>query len=102
MNARHLHPSARKNNAAVQRDHGTPASSAASPADLPGRACCCPAKAVVRVIMPPAQGRPGETDLLLCGHHYLVSRRALAATGASVRELPGTSPDVALWVREAA
>ena len=100
MNARHLHPSARKNNAAVQRDHGTPASSAASPADLPGRACCCPAKAVVRVIMPPPG--PSETDLLLCGHHYLVSRRALAATGASVRELPGTSPDVALWVREAA
>ena len=101
MNARHLHPSARKNTAAVQRDHGTPASSAA-PADLPGRACCCPAKAAVRVIVPPTQGRPGETDLLLCGHHYLVSRRALAAAGASVRELPGTSPEVASWIREAA
>ena len=100
MNARHLHPSARKNSAAVQRDPGTAA--AASPADLPGRACCCPAKAAVRVIMPPAQGRPGETDLLLCGHHYLVSRRALAAAGASVRELPGTSPELASWVREAA
>jgi hypothetical protein len=73
MNARHLHPSARKNTAAVQRDHGTPASTAASPADL-----------------------------LLCGHHYLVSRRALAAAGASVNELPGTSPDVASWIREAA
>ena len=102
MNARHLHPSARKNTAAVQRDHGTPASTAASPADLPGRACCCPAKAAVRVIMQPAQGRLGETDLLLCGHHYLVSRRALAAAGASVRELPGTSPDVASWIRGAA
>jgi len=56
----------------------------------------------VRVILPPAQGRPGETDLLLCGHHYLVSRRALAAAGASVRELPGTSPELASWVREAA
>jgi hypothetical protein len=102
MNARRLHPSARKNDAAVQRDHGTPAAPAASPADLPGRACCCPAKAAVRVIMPPAQGRPGETDLLLCGHHYLVSRRALAAAGASVNELPGTSPDVASWIHEAA
>ena len=52
--------------------------------------------------MPPAQGRPREADLLLCGHHYLVSRRALSAAGASVRELPGTSPDVASWIREAA
>ena len=56
----------------------------------------------MHVIMPPAQGRPGETDLLLCGHHYLVSRHALAAAGASVRELPVTSPDVASWIREAA
>jgi hypothetical protein len=56
----------------------------------------------VRVIMPPAPGRPGETDLLLCGHHYLVSRRALAAAGASLNELPGTSPDVVSWIREAA
>ena len=101
MNARHLHPSARKNTAAVQRDPGA-ATAAAPSATLPGRACCCPAKAAVRVIMPPAQGRPGETDLLLCGHHYLVSRRALAAADASVSELPGTSPDVASWIREAA
>jgi hypothetical protein len=100
MNARHLHPSARKNSAAVQCDPGT-AAAAAPPADLPGPACCCPAKAAVRVIMPPAQGRPGETDLLLCGHHYLVSRQALAAAGASATELAGTSPDVASWIREA-
>ena len=100
MNAKHLHPSASKNPAAVRRDAsaGTPA---ASPAVLPGRACCCPAKAAVRVIMPPVQGRP-ETDLLLCGHHYLVSRRALSAAGASVHDLPGTPPDVAAWIREAA
>ena len=52
--------------------------------------------------MLPAQGRPGETDLMLCGDHYLVWRRALTAAGASVRELPGTSPDVASWIREAA
>ena len=50
MNARHLHPAARKNTAVVR----------------------------------------------------LVSRRALTAAGASVRELPGTSPDVAAWIREAA
>lgn len=56
----------------------------------------------MRVIMPPAQGRPGETDLLLCGHHYLVSRRSLSAAGARVRKLPGTPPDVEVWIREAA
>lgn len=101
MNARHLHPSARKNTAAVRRDPGA-ATLAASPAELPGSACCCPAKAAVRVIMPPALGRPGETDLPLCGHHYLVSRHTLATAGASLRELPATSPDVASWIREAA
>jgi hypothetical protein len=101
MNVRHLHPSARKNTAAVRCDPDA-ATPAAPSAGIPGRACCCPAKAAVRVIMPPAQGRPGETDLLLCGHHYLVSRRGLCAAGASVRELPGTSPDVASWIREAA
>jgi hypothetical protein len=101
MNARHLHPPASTSTAAVRRDPGA-ATPAAPPAGIPGRACCCPATAAVCVIMPPARGRPGETDLLLCGHHYLVSRRALCAAGASVRELPGTSPDVAAWIREAA
>jgi hypothetical protein len=37
------------------------------------RACCCPARSVVRVIMPPAASRPRSVDLLLCGHHYRVS-----------------------------
>jgi hypothetical protein len=77
MNARHLHPAARKNTAVVRRDPGT-ATPVASPADIPGRACCCPAKAAVRVTMPPTQGRPGETDP------------------------PGTPPDVVSWIREAA
>jgi hypothetical protein len=44
---------------------------------------------VVRVIMPPAAGRPHSVDLLLCGHHYRVSRRALDAAGALVLPLPG-------------
>jgi len=60
---------------------------------LPGvredRACCCPAQPVVRVIMPPVPGRPHSVDLLLCGHHYRVSRQALAAAGARVENLPG-------------
>ena len=60
-----------------------------SPACREDRACCCPAAPVVRVIMPHAAGRPHPVDLLLCGHHYRVSRRALDAAGALVRCLPG-------------
>lgn len=62
---------------------------AESPACREDRACCCPANPVVRVIMPPAAGRPHSVDLLLCGHHYRVSRRALDAAGALVLPLPG-------------
>jgi hypothetical protein len=61
-------------------------------------ACCCPASPAVRVIMPPGPGRPHTTELLLCGHHYRVSRAALAAAKAIVRELPGTPGDIAAWI----
>lgn len=60
--------------------------------------CCCAAKAAVRVIMPPTQVRPHETDLLLCGHHFRASRGVLAAAHAVVQPLPGTSDDVAAWI----
>jgi len=53
------------------------------------RACCCPARPVVTVIMPPAPGRPHPVDLLLCGHHFRVSRAALAAAGAAVYDDTG-------------
>jgi hypothetical protein len=53
------------------------------------RACCCPAQPVVRVIMPPTSKRQHSVDLLLCGHHYRVSRRALAAARARIENLPG-------------
>ena len=53
-----------------------------------GQACCCVARAVVRVVMPPMAARPHETELLLCGHHYRVSRAALAAAHAAVSQLP--------------
>jgi hypothetical protein len=65
-------------------------------ADLSGRACCCVAWAVVRVVIPPTAARPHETELLLCGHHYRVSRAALAAAHANVSELP-ESDDPAAW-----
>jgi len=32
--------------------------------------------------MPPTAARPHPVDLLLCGHHYLTSRGALAAANA--------------------
>jgi hypothetical protein len=55
------------------------------------RACCCPAPPVVRAIMPPTPGRRHSVDLLLCGHHYRVSRPALAAAGASILTLSGSA-----------
>jgi hypothetical protein len=53
------------------------------------RACCCPAQPVVRVIMPPIPDRRHSVDLLLCGHHYRVSRQALTAAQARIENLPG-------------
>lgn len=51
------------------------------------RSCCCPARPAVLVVMPPVPARPHETDLLLCEHHFRVSRPALAAAGAATRRL---------------
>jgi hypothetical protein len=53
------------------------------------RACCCPARPVVIAVIPPGPGRPHAADLLLCGHHYRVSRRALATVDATVIDLDG-------------
>jgi hypothetical protein len=94
MNAKFLPSSVRKDAESAQRplDDAFPAREAPA-----GRACCCPAKAMLRVTMPPTQVRPHETDLMLCGHHYRASRSALAAAHAVVRALPGISRDVAVW-----
>jgi hypothetical protein len=48
--------------------------------------------------MPPTATRPHQTDLLLCGHHYRVSGRALEVAQAVVRELPGISREIAAWI----
>ena len=56
---------------------------------LLGRACCCPARPVVTVVMPPASARRHPVDLLLCGHHYRVCRAALTAAGATVYDETG-------------
>jgi len=52
-------------------------------------ACCCPAKPVVRVVMPVTATRPEPVDLLLCGHHYRAGQRALRAAGAVVYDRRG-------------
>lgn len=53
------------------------------------RACCCPGRAMVQVLMPAAPARPYRVDLLLCGHHFRLSQWTLAAAGAVARLLPG-------------
>jgi len=97
MNARFLNQPARNHDAAMR-----PLDDAIPPrhttAGLADRACCCPARAMVQVVMPPAPARPHRTELLLCGHHYRASRQALAAAGATVRELPWISDSTALWI----
>jgi hypothetical protein len=97
MNARFLNPPARNDSAAPRSlDDALPARQA--PTGLTDRACCCSARAMVQVIMPPSPPRPHTTELLLCGHHYRVSRQALAAAGATVRELPWISDSTAAWI----
>ena len=92
MNAKSLPPSARKDACATAQPLDDPIPSQ----DVPGTlACCCPAWAMVQVIMPATPARPRETDLLLCGHHYRASRTALAAAGAVVRPLPETRGELA-------
>jgi hypothetical protein len=53
------------------------------------RACCCPARPMVTVMMPATASRPYPIDLLLCGHHYRVSQAALRAAGAAAYDQAG-------------
>ena len=95
MNERFLPPSAREDARVATR----PPDDAIPSREVAGTlACCCPARAMVQVVMPPTPARPYETDLLLCGHHYRASRTALAAAGAVVRALPDPSGEVAAWI----
>ena len=61
----------------------------ARPLNYTDRACCCPARPVVTVVIPAARGRPHPVDLLLCGHHYRVSRAALHTAGADIYDKTG-------------
>jgi len=93
-----MHKSPAWNSPAAERIGDGDDSLATQTAALAGRACCCAAKAAVRVTMPPSPSRRHPTELLLCGHHYRTSRRALAAAGAVARELPGTPSNVSAWI----
>ena len=75
--------------ATAAADAGRPAPPAAE-----FRACCCPGRPLVRVIMPASPGRTRPADLLLCGHHYRMSQAAIAASHATAEPLPGRSADV--------
>ena len=59
---------------------------------VPSRACCCAARPVVKVIMPPTPDRPRPVDLWLCGHHYRASLVSLKLAGARVEDA-GSAPD---------
>jgi len=58
---------------------------------VPARACCCPARPLVKVMMPATRRRQNPVDLWLCAHHYRASREALAAASARIYWL--TAPD---------
>jgi len=87
MNARFLHRQARNNDAAGFSPEAV-AFHEAIPATIE-RACCCPSRPAVRVVMPPSPARGHETELLLCGHHYRASRETLIAASAVVHQLFG-------------
>jgi hypothetical protein len=69
------------------------------PPAVAARSCCCPARPLVKVILPASAARPHPVDLWLCGHHYRVSQAALAEAGAAVQTLGHDAGD---WLTTAA
>ena len=59
------------------------------PLDIAARACCCPARPVVTVVMPPTASRPHSVDVQLSGHHLRVSQARQQAAGADVYDKTG-------------
>jgi len=49
------------------------------------------------IVLIPANDGHGQVDLLLCGHHYRQSRRALAASGAALADLKGEPLTSEMW-----
>src|SRR5215469_18157638 len=73
-------------NAEISADEPT---SPPTPLAQAARACCCPGRPAVTVLMPPGPGRSHVTDLLLCGHHFRASKQALRAVGATAYDEAG-------------
>jgi len=65
------------------------------------RACCCLGAPMVIAVIAAANGRPADTELLLCGHHYRQSRRALVAMGATLTDIRGYSLTPTNWPESA-
>jgi hypothetical protein len=58
---------------------------------VPLQACCCPARPMFKVVMPPTETRPRPVDLWLCGHHYRASQAALKSAGAQIHPLDASA-----------
>jgi hypothetical protein len=71
-------PEAASGPAPLLRDDSTP---------VPSSACCCPARPLVKVIIPAGRAHPEPVDLWLCGHHWRVSAEALAGVGATIYDV---------------
>jgi hypothetical protein len=105
MSVNSSHPSGARPDTAAAATHSRQASPqrrsapvvVLSAARRAGRSCCCNAKPLIIAFIPPAPGRPHQTDLLLCGHHYRASRSALAAAGATVMDIDGMPLNDDLW-----
>jgi hypothetical protein len=104
MSAKFLHPSPTRRSTLQARPpdqawYARPGTSAIEwrAARTAERSCCCSATPVVIVVMPSGTSRPGQTDLLLCGHHYRMSRRSLAAAGATVLDINGVPALEDVW-----
>jgi len=57
------------------------------------RACCCPARPAVVVIVPSGRHRDHSTEILLCVHHFRASASALDAAGYAVLDTYGRLVD---------
>ena len=53
---------------------------------------------MVRVLMPATSDRPYRVELLLCGHHFRLSKWTLAAAGAVAHAIPGNFAERASWL----
>ena len=75
---------------------GEPATQAAddliTPPGLPtlfGRADCCSAAPLFRILFPATPDRRRAAELLMCGHHYRKQSSALARLSVAVRDAAG-------------